>query len=252
MEFAILIEDTQCVKFTISKTTSAHTHFRIDIQDRVRRLGLHPHENDQHGVEQKRQVLASLLVKLKTFQETASVVSTASGTKPFFENEGEFDEVGESVSANEVTPAHSNATAPNVFPVEWQLLTIPSNGNVLGNLCELELHHRTKQARRQVDWLQDIVANISFQDSHVVCGAIRKTVWTTAQKHTKSLHRDLILHARIYTHCRSQLMALDCDERWLQIFWKLINPASQYSRIVLSPIVMDLANWAMVLVQCRC
>lgn len=153
----------------------------------------------------------------------------------YVENEGKFDEVSKSASAHGMTPLPSNATAPDVAPVEQQLLTIPSNGNVLSNLRELEIRHQTQQAWHKVKWLQDIVADISFWYSHVVRGAIRRTVQTTAQKNVKSLHRDLILHARIYTHCQSRLIALNCDQHWLQIFRNLTKSDLTASTAILRP-----------------
>lgn len=83
MELAILVEDTQCMSQTMWQKISSHSHSRIDIQDWVRRLGSHPHKNDQHIMEQKRQVSSSMLVKLKQFQETAGVMATPSGSNPY-------------------------------------------------------------------------------------------------------------------------------------------------------------------------
>ena len=176
-----------------------------------------------------------MLIKLKHLQEAAGVMSTGLGNEPFVENEGQYDEVGEAASANQGTQAHLMPGASDVTAVERELLTMPSNANVVGNLHELEVRHRIKQARREVHRLRDIIADISFQYSHVIRGAIRKSVRTTSQKHVKSLHRDLVLHARIYTRCRSRLIALDCDENWLRIFQVLTKSDLKASTAILRP-----------------
>lgn len=187
-------------------------------------------------MEQKRQTLATMLVTLKELQEAAGVMSLASGIEPFVENEGEFDEVSESASASATSgTSDSNLSGSNIKLVERQVLTMASNRNVLGDLRELEIRHRIQQAHREVERLRDIVADISFQYSHVVRGAIRKSIRTTAQKRVKSLHRDLVLHARIYTRCRSRLLALDCDQRLLQIFRVLTRADLKASTAILTP-----------------
>jgi hypothetical protein len=151
------------------------------------------------------------------------------------ENEGEFDDVGKSALESNGVTSQFNPRGPNIPPVERDILTMLLNGNVLGTLRELELHHHTRQACHEVDQLRDIVADISFQYSHVVHGAICRSVWMTAQKHIKSLHQDLVLDARIYTRCRSRLMFLKCDEHVLWIFRVLKRSDLKASTAILWP-----------------
>ena len=95
-------------------------------------------------------------------------MSTAHGIELFLDDEGEFDEVGDTASASDQTELHSNPSISDGTHVEWEVLTIPSNGNIVGNLRELKIRHRTHQAHHKVNRLQDIIADISFQYSHVV------------------------------------------------------------------------------------
>ena len=176
-----------------------------------------------------------MLVKLRQLQDAAGVADLTSDSRDFDENEGEFDEVGESASANNVIQSQRPSRNSEPIGVERQRLILPSNGNVGGTAIEIELHHRTTQARRQVNQLRDIIADISFQYSHVIRGSSRKSVRTAAQKRVKYLHNDLVLQARIYTRCRSRLIALGCDQRLLNVFRVLTRSDLKASTAILRP-----------------
>jgi hypothetical protein len=199
----------------------------------VRRLGSNAQESDEQLVKQKRQALTLMLVKLKQLQDNAGVIALTSGAEPLVDNENEFDEVEEAASAGESAGTTQN---PDMSGVEREMLTLPSNGNTVGQaVVEVEINHRIKQARQQINRLRDIIADISFQYSHVIRGAIRKSVKTTAQKHVKSLHNNLVLHARIYTRCQHRLITLKCDEQWIRIFRPLTKSDLKASTAILRP-----------------
>jgi hypothetical protein len=212
---------------------------RIDVQDKARRLGSNPHDNDQQTIEQKRQSLVSMLAKLRQLQSTAGVTALGSRIQPIFEDEGEFDDFehssDESASATVTGHAERATTVTDVSSIEREVLALPSNKNVAGCAVDLEIRHRITQARRQVGRLRDIIADISFQYSHVIRGQVRKSVRTTAQKRVKSLHNDLVLHARIYRCCRSRLVALNCEERLLRPFRVLTKGDLKASTAILRP-----------------
>ncbi|KAF8157947.1 hypothetical protein B0H34DRAFT_858828 [Crassisporium funariophilum] len=174
MEYALVVEETQ-----------------IDIQDRVRRLGAHPDQDDLQLVERKRQTLTAMLVKLKRLQDNARVNGLSGGYEPAVEdNEGRFDEIGESpddadANANadgDARGQHARDSRQDLAAVEREVLTLPSNGNVAGDMGELEIRERVKQARRHINRLRDLIADISFQYSHVIRNAPRKSNRTAAQK----------------------------------------------------------------------
>jgi hypothetical protein len=231
MEFALHVEESQSV-IIIPNDTLTNVCDRIHLQDMVRRLGSNAQESDEQLVKQKRQALTLMLVKLKQLQHNAGVIALTSGAEPFVDNENEFDEVEEAASAGESAGTIQN---PDMAGVEREVLTLPSNGNTTGQAVEVEINHRIKQARQQINRLRDIVADISFQYSHVIRGAIRKSVKTTVQKHVKSLHNNLVLHARIYTRCRHRLIALKCDEHWMRIFRPLRKSDLKASTAILRP-----------------
>ena len=210
---------------------------RIDLQDKIRRLGANPYPNDEQVIQSKLQALASMLGKAKQLQDVAGIVPVASGIEPFVENEGEFDEVGESASASAcpIGEAHQNTQGRDVTGIERTLLILPSNGNVIGEAVDVEIRHRTQQAHRQINRLRETIAEISFQYSHVIRDTIRRSVRATAQKRIKALHNNLVLQARIYSRCRGRLIALKCDPNLLKIFRVLTRSDLKASSAVLQP-----------------
>ena len=55
---------------------------------------------------------------------------------------------------------------PNV--VEREVVSLPSSANIIGEPAQVEIHQQKWKAHQQIVWLQDIIANISFQYSHVI------------------------------------------------------------------------------------
>ena len=52
--------------------------------------------------------------------------------------------------------------------MEREVLLLPCSGNVTGEPAQVEIHQWKQQAHQQIVQLQDIIADISFQYSHVV------------------------------------------------------------------------------------
>lgn len=225
---------TVCDLF-ITYRQNVEVNLRIQVQDMVRRLGPYADEHDRNVVEQKRQVLVSMLVRLTTLQDNAGIVSATSGSEPLAEDEAEFDDVSDSAAASSPDEVGNHTEQAADIKAERQTLTIPSNGNVATDVGQVELKYRTRQARRQVSRLRDIIADISFQYSHVIRGAIRRSVRSNAQKRLKTLHHDLVLQARIYSRCRSRLIALKCDQRLLSVFRILTKEDLKASTSILRP-----------------
>jgi len=60
---------------------------RIDVQDRVRRLGANPDQDDLRLIEKKRQTLSAMMIKLKQLQDLAKITSKLGGVEPAVEDE---------------------------------------------------------------------------------------------------------------------------------------------------------------------
>ena len=183
-----------------------------------------------------------MVVTLKHFQNATGVVTLTSSMKSFVEHEDEFDEVGKAVSAIADAQSQRLTQIRDGTNVEREVLTLPSNGNVGGDAIQLEIEHQIQQAHQQVTRLQNIIANVLFQYSHVICGATQKSVRATVQKQIECLQNDIILHVRIYTCCQSHLVMLKCDEQWLKIFCVLNRSDLKASTAILDLNTLDLSS----------
>lgn len=195
----------------------------MELQDTVRRRS---GPDDQEIIEEKRDALVAMFVQLKDLQIAAGITESAALPMPVLDDETEYDEHDEMISTE---------TDSEIVPVERKIIVIPSNGNVVTNATDLEIRFRTRQAETQLNRLRDIIADISFQYSHVIRGQIRKDVRTRSQKRIKSLHHKLSLHARIYTRCRNHLVALNCGQSILNLYRVLKKEDLKTSTAILDP-----------------
>ena len=184
---------------------------RIEIQDKVRHLGENANDTEQQSIERQREMLALLLLRLKN-SEHLHLEENPSFTTPSNE-EAEYDHADAEVpmpssvnlSTNEV---QSMFHGDNPIPPEREMISLPYNDN----FRDLEVNLRKKQAHRQLNRLRELIANKSFQYSHVIRKAPRKEVRTRGRKDIKKITHEIALHARIYSRCRDRLITLGCDE----------------------------------------
>ena len=202
-------------------------YHRIQLQDLVRR-GSTP--EDQVIIDDKRDSLVAMFAQLKDLQTLAGIIENTGKEKPILDDETKYDEYEDESLAPTVNEISSS--------IERKVIILPSNGNVERsetNVSDLEISFRTRQADSQLIQLRDLIADISFQFSHVIRGQIRKNIRSRSQKRIKSLHNQLSLHARIYTRCRNHLVALKCDQSILGRFRILKKDDLKSSTAILDP-----------------
>jgi hypothetical protein len=151
------------------------------------------------------------------------------------ENEGEFDTLGEldhdTASAPAAAAGPSNLPAASTISVEEQQVYLPRHGH----LVEVEITLRKSQASRLLHQLRELIAEKSFQYSHIMRAAPRKGVRTRSRAVVHELVNKISLHARMYNHCRSRLLALDCDADTLSMFQRLTKDDLNASTAILNP-----------------
>jgi len=103
------------------------------------------------------------------------IIGLARETQPCHENEAKFDNVSKAASASEGASVRPH-TPIDVTSMEQVILLLPSNSNIIAGALEVKIHHQVTQAHWQISQLQDIIADISFQYSHVIHGSIQKSV----------------------------------------------------------------------------
>jgi hypothetical protein len=127
-------------------------------------------------------------------------------------------------------PSHLPADR-NAIPVEEQEVYLPFNGL----LAEVEIQLRKNQASRLLHRLRELIVDKSFQYSHIIRAAPRKGVRTRARATVEELVNKIALHSRMYNHCRSRLVALDCDADTLNMFQQLKKDDLNASTAILNP-----------------
>jgi len=166
-------------------------------------------------IETEREGFTALLVELKYAQQVASVDDLATPSSLERDIIHIWDEiVNEPLPAGPDTPQvpvpgpatilPDSPTGP--LPIEEQPISLPSNGNVPAIYHELELSHRISHADHHLNRIQDLIAEKSFQYSHVIHVAPRKAVNTHSRAAVKKLNLEIALHCRLYSQCQTWLL----------------------------------------------
>jgi hypothetical protein len=103
----------------------------------------------------------------------------------------------------------SASTGP--IQIENQIMPLPSNGNVGPELAQLEISHRFEHANHHLNRIRDLIAEKSFQFSHVIRVAPRKAVNTRSRAEVKKINLQISIHCRLYTQSRARLIQLGAD-----------------------------------------
>jgi hypothetical protein len=184
--------------------------FRIELQAKVRQQGRSPGLTAEKNIESARQQLTALVQQLKAEMNNAGIVEIKSNIRPTVEPISTWDEI-----VNEPVPGGTDAIIGNIDPastgpiqIENQIMPLPSNGNVRQEYAELELSHRMLNAERHLNRIRDLIAEKSFQYSHVIRASPRKAVNTRSRAEVKKLNLEISVQCRLYTHCRSRLITL--------------------------------------------
>ncbi|KAF8815690.1 hypothetical protein BYT27DRAFT_7079225 [Phlegmacium glaucopus] len=127
---------------------------------------------------------------------------TADATQPLTGPEGQ---------PHAAPPVNSEVSAPELHQV-----VMPSNMLEDGHpLRSVELSLRKQQAERYLNALREAIADKSFQFSHVMRHAPKKSVRTRARTIVGKLNDRISLYSRIYKRCRAALVLLGADEETL-------------------------------------
>ena len=146
----------------------------MEVWDRVTRLKSDPREEARLEVEKLRQALTTDLLSLQSLQSTLSYTAATNPNDTEEQDEESFDNLDDEVTEG------SNATEPEEIGIPPERRTIPMPSNQSHNrqyrLAELTL--RIKQATWYLAALREVIAEKSFQYSHVMRSAPTKSVQT--------------------------------------------------------------------------
>lgn len=199
MEMALMVEEMQ-----------------LEIQAKARQARRSPMASLKEALEKSRERLAALMTQLRLLQHAAGISESARPSAIEHPSEATWiiPDVIEAAEAGEA-PRAPQGIAPSIVgelpPIENQIIALPSNGNVSREHQGTELPFRIQQARRHLSRIRELIADKSFQYSHVI-RVVRRTGVTTRSRATiKKLNAQIALHCHIYARARARLLILGAD-----------------------------------------
>jgi len=144
----------------------------------------------------------------------AGVIEIHSTASQILEPLAQWDEI-----ANEPVPGGPNSVPVYVdelsstgpIQIENQIMPLPSNGKVGPEYARIEISHRIAHADHHLNRIRDLIAEKSFQFSHVIRVAPRKAVNTRSRAEVKKINLQISILCRLYTQCRARLIKLCAD-----------------------------------------
>ncbi|KAF8799489.1 hypothetical protein BYT27DRAFT_7227805 [Phlegmacium glaucopus] len=210
---------------------------QLEIQAKVRQLNRNAGRGDQQLIESEREQLTALLSELKTAMHAAGVTEI-NGANAVLNIVNEPVPTGPN---NLPDPAETQATAdttpPSIdaSPIEVQGIPLPSNGNVAPMYRDLEISHRVVHADHHLNQIRELIAEKSFQFSHVIRVSPRKAVNTHSRATVKKLNLKILVHCRLYSQCRARLVILGTNPATLSRL-KVLTPANvKASTAIMNP-----------------
>jgi hypothetical protein len=213
---------------------------RLEIQAKVRQLGRNPVVAARQSIETAREQLSVLLQELKNAINVAGVVELNGTTSPVHEPLAMWDDIlYEPVPAdpNPMPAVVDGPASPSIGPIqlEDQVIRLPSNGNVEQAYAQLEVTHRISHADLHLNRIRDLIAEKSFQYSHVIRVSPRKGVNTRSRAEVKKLNLQISIHCRLYTQCRAKLIKLGAEQATINRFQILTIDDVKASTAVVNP-----------------
>lgn len=146
------------------------------------------------------------------------------------ENESAYEIVEPGISQSD-SDANSNVIEP-----EKRFISLPSRWLIKDHRYrQVELQLRVKQAAASLSALRDLIAEKSFQYSHVIRVAPRKGVKTRARSSIAQLNYQIGYQCRVYNRCRAAMEILEADANILRTYQILHRQDIRCSTALLNP-----------------
>jgi len=184
-------------------------------------------------IEKDRGQLTVLYLDMRRAQQAANIME--SSNVPFVDVDGLniWDDIELDIMPNsddmlldldatsEAAPAPAlaiNSSGP--LPIKDYLVPFPSNGNMDIRYRNHELTLWSFHAEHHLSRIRELIAEKSFQYSHVMCVSPCKGTTTRSHASVKKLNTEIVLHCRMYTRCQARLVILGGD----QSHFKVLTP----------------------------
>jgi len=195
-----------------------------------------PREELRNQIEALRVTLQGLLVQLGHFQEQAGIreLNDESGFSVSDDTHNvEWDDIAdESGTEDEDTPdgnGPSGASYADNMPTiddptypENRTLILPSNKNADQTYSSVELLVRQDQAKSELNFLQDLIAEKSFQYSGVIRVG-RKQMKLRSRNLLRQMNHEIAIHCTVYNRCWNNMIRLGADKTMLEEHFKVLT-----------------------------
>jgi hypothetical protein len=137
-------------------------------------------------------------------------------------------------------PPSSNQVAQTplgeILPIHSRLIPMPSTSDSPSpDHCMVELNLRRQLAAQLLNSLREVIADKSFQYSHIIRVAPRKIIRTRARSAITKLNNRISLYCRAYSRCRAAMIRLGADQETLARFKVLSKQDIKCSTALLNP-----------------
>lgn len=194
-----------------------------------------PRHEDRIDIERLRQALSAQFLVLQAMPfSNPAIEGIVDPIK--FDDENEFDGLDVDDSDINTGPAVRSPDQDEVLPPERRALILPSTHFPKDHpLRSSELRLRLNQAAGHLAAVREIVAEKSFQYSHVLRSAPTKAVRTRSRAAIAKLNTRLCLFCRMYSRARAALVRLGAADRTLSTFRALSKDDVKASTAIMSP-----------------
>jgi len=142
------------------------------------------------------------------------------------------DIVDESGAEDEDTPdgnRQSGASYADNMPTiddptypENRTLILPSNKNADQTYSSVELLVRQDQAKSELNFLRDLIAEKSFQYSGVIW-VVQKQMKLRSPDLLRQMNHEIAIHCTVYNRCRNKMIRLGADKTMLEEHFKVLT-----------------------------
>ena len=231
----------------------------MELQDHVRRLEKDPREEDKKEIDKKRSLLLSEFEALgRAHRRAVSVLapaavpvpppaavpvpspavmpSTAAGAMYEYEEvPHDFDNLDDDeiidVEQQPALDAEDKTISPEHRPIPMPSTCLPKDHAY----SRIELRLRKDQAHRYIMALREVIAEKSFQYTHVIRVAPRKAVGTQARQVVLKLNKNISFYSRTYSRCRAAIERLSENSEPLQVYKVLTRQDVKASSAIKNP-----------------
>lgn len=203
--------------------------FRLEIQGHVRRSAVHPSEAHDSQLHRLREQLTAKFAALDALLVNEPI--RIAGQQIPFQLQDDFENLDDEIF-QQGPFEHEDS---NMIAIENRPLLLPSYRGLDKKISDIELRLRQQQASRILLSIRTTIADKSFQYSHVLRVAPRKSVKTRARSVIAKLNSKIATYSCIYTRCRSAMVRLGADAAILDRFQLLTRADVKASTALLNP-----------------